>query len=152
MTVAVESQGKRSVNAELNLVPFIDFLSVLISFLLVSAVWTQLSRLSVSTGQSEVGGPGPVTPPPALQLTITVTKDNLVLGVGPIEKVPFPKSGTQYNFSGLYDKLSNLKTEHPEQESIRLEASAGVPYEEIVRTIDVCIKAGFPGVDVGPSR
>jgi len=32
--------GKKSVDAQLNMVPFIDLLSVLISFLLMTSVWT----------------------------------------------------------------------------------------------------------------
>jgi biopolymer transport protein ExbD len=59
MTVSVDSggSGTKSVNAELNLVPFIDFLSVLISFLLVSAVWTQLARINVTQKSASGGAP-----------------------------------------------------------------------------------------------
>lgn len=37
--------GRRSVNQELPLVPFIDFLLCLVAFLLVTAVWTQMARI-----------------------------------------------------------------------------------------------------------
>ena len=40
----IDSGGRgRDVNTELNLVPVIDLMSVLITFLLISAVWTQVS-------------------------------------------------------------------------------------------------------------
>src|SRR3954463_12922679 len=45
--------GKKALDAELNLVPFIDLLSCCISFLLITAVWTQISGLSVASS----GGP-----------------------------------------------------------------------------------------------
>jgi biopolymer transport protein ExbD len=35
--------------ADLNLVPFIDLLSVCITFLLLAAVWTQVQALSIET-------------------------------------------------------------------------------------------------------
>jgi len=38
--------GKRSVNQELPLVPFIDFILCLVMFLLVTAVWSQMARLT----------------------------------------------------------------------------------------------------------
>ncbi|MBN1606543.1 MAG: biopolymer transporter ExbD [Polyangiaceae bacterium] len=40
--------GGRAVNHELPLVPFIDFLLCLIAFLLVTAVWSQMARLSAN--------------------------------------------------------------------------------------------------------
>ena len=45
--------GKKPLNAELNLVPFIDLLSCCISFLLITAVWTQIAGLQVASS----GGP-----------------------------------------------------------------------------------------------
>lgn len=49
MGVAVESSGKgrRSLNSELNLVSFVDLLSVCICFLLMTAVWLQVGALQV---------------------------------------------------------------------------------------------------------
>ena len=41
------SRRGRSLNADVNLVPFIDLLSVCICFLLMTAVWTQLTSLQV---------------------------------------------------------------------------------------------------------
>src|SRR5678816_4418937 len=37
--------GRRELNQELALVPFIDFLLCLVAFLLVTAVWSQLARI-----------------------------------------------------------------------------------------------------------
>ena len=45
--------GKKALDAEINLVPFIDLLSCCISFLLITAVWTQIAGLQVSSS----GGP-----------------------------------------------------------------------------------------------
>ena len=43
MAVSLPSAGgKRELNSDINLVPFIDLLSVCICFLLIAAVWLQL--------------------------------------------------------------------------------------------------------------
>lgn len=42
-----ETGGKRGLNPEVNLVPFIDLLSVCICFLLISAVWLNVGSLQV---------------------------------------------------------------------------------------------------------
>ena len=52
--------GGRTKNlaADLNLVPFIDLLSVCITFLMVTAVWTQISTMPLDQNISD-----PNTPP-----------------------------------------------------------------------------------------
>lgn len=62
ISVADGKQGRRSVDHELPLVPFIDFMICLIAFLMVTAVWTHLSRIS-ATGRVP-GEPGPPSDPP----------------------------------------------------------------------------------------
>jgi biopolymer transport protein ExbD len=40
--------GRRSVDSEINMIPMIDLLMVTISFLLITAVWTHMSRVEAS--------------------------------------------------------------------------------------------------------
>jgi biopolymer transport protein ExbD len=40
--------GKRSVNSDINMIPFIDLLMVTIAFLLITAVWVSFSRINVN--------------------------------------------------------------------------------------------------------
>ena len=53
MAQAVEtgSSGKRTLVTDVNLIPFIDLLSVCICFLLITAVWVQLGVLEVKQSQ-----------------------------------------------------------------------------------------------------
>jgi len=54
--------GKRSLDAEVNLVPFIDLLSMCICFLLMTAVWIQVGSLQVkqSRGTEAAATTGPI--------------------------------------------------------------------------------------------
>ena len=58
MAVVIDGGGgdrKKPLHAELNLVPYIDLLTCMVAFLLITAVWTQLARLEVQQkGQGEV--------------------------------------------------------------------------------------------------
>ena len=47
MGASVGTEGKGSVNVELNIVPFIDLLSCLTAFLLVTAVWVNIAQISI---------------------------------------------------------------------------------------------------------
>src|SRR5690606_37254356 len=49
--------GKRPVNQEIPLIPFIDFLLCLVMFLLVTAVWSQMARIN-----ADARVPGPPRP------------------------------------------------------------------------------------------
>ncbi len=70
------AQGRRSVNSELPLVPFIDFLLCLVAFLLVTAVWSQMARLETTAKV-----PGQVTTPtePVKQLHVRVKDSSFEL-------------------------------------------------------------------------
>jgi biopolymer transport protein ExbD len=57
--VSVEPGDKRALNSEINMVPMIDLLMVTISFLLITAVWSHMSRL-----EADARVPGPSTEPP----------------------------------------------------------------------------------------
>jgi biopolymer transport protein ExbD len=49
--------GKKTLNHEIPLIPFIDFLLCLVSFLLITAVWSQMARLN-----ADARVPGPPDP------------------------------------------------------------------------------------------
>jgi biopolymer transport protein ExbD len=47
MGAAVGTDAKGSVNVELNIVPFIDLMSCLTAFLLVTAVWVNIAQINI---------------------------------------------------------------------------------------------------------
>lgn len=51
------SGGRKSLDAEINLVPFIDLLSVCICFLLMTAVWIQISTVQVKQSHGTEAAP-----------------------------------------------------------------------------------------------
>lgn len=53
--------GKRSMSADINMVPFIDLLLVTVAFLLITAVWTQAAQLNATTEVPSRGGDGEPT-------------------------------------------------------------------------------------------
>src|SRR5512138_3056535 len=63
--------GRRSVDHQIPLIPFIDFLLCLVSFLLMTAVWTQMSRIDAD---ARVPGPPELdeTDEPQKDLTLDV--------------------------------------------------------------------------------
>jgi len=57
-----EGGGKRSTNADINMIPFIDLLMVTVAFLLITAVWVTNSRINAN---AQIPGP----PDPSQEVT-----------------------------------------------------------------------------------
>lgn len=142
-------KGKRkSVDAVINVVPFIDLLSCCLSFLLITAVWTQVGKLQVS----QAGGASTDTTPPdpkTLVLTLTISGKGytLIAGQGG-QNIDIARKGTEYDLQALGDKLKDIKTAYPDQRTISVAAEDDVQYNDLVQTIDTCVKMGLDGVSV----
>jgi biopolymer transport protein TolR len=137
--------GKKPLDAAINLVPFIDLMAVTISFLIMTAVWTQITRLQVS----QAGGPSSDTPPDekALQLNLTITERGYTLSAqGALQEVP-KVSGT-YDVKGLEDKLKLIRTNFPDQRTITVQSEDAVKYVDLVKVIDTCVGIGLDSVSV----
>lgn len=129
--------GKKSLDAVINLVPFIDLLSSLIAFLLMTAVWTQIATLQV--GQQGSNNPmQQQQQDQKLTLTITVTDRNFMLNVG-ADAMALDKVGNDYNFEELNKKLAEVKTNAPDLEDVKVQAEDGIQYDVLVRVIDTCL-------------
>src|SRR5512136_510612 len=71
-------RSRRALDATINVVPAIDLLACTISFLLFTAVWTQISRLQAQS--QGAGGPPPTAEQQKqLQVTVALTEKGLTL-------------------------------------------------------------------------
>jgi biopolymer transport protein ExbD len=134
-----EGKGKKkSLDAVINLVPFIDLLSSLIAFLLMTAVWTQIATLQVGQQGSNNPAPPPPDPPPSLNLMVTEKGFNLNVGA---DNLAIEKAGNDYNFDELNKRLGEVKANAPELNDVKVQAEDGVVYDVLVRVIDSCLGA-----------
>lgn len=141
--------GKKPLDTAINLVPFIDLMAVTISFLIMTAVWTQIGRLQVS----QAGGEADPTEeqPKTVPLSLLVTEKEVRLSAGGTSFDPIPLTrNTQgkLELTKLTEKIKELKTQLPDQTQITLNTEDAVRYEDLVKIIDECIGAGLPNVTV----
>lgn len=143
------SKRGRRVNVDLNLVPFIDLMSVLITFLLLSAVWVQINMIQMGTSfysQRDDQNPPP-TPPPLSEIVLKVdVKDaGYVFTLGK-QVMSLPNQGTQFDDVGLFAQLQKAKQLYPEKVDAVLAVSDELPYERMVFAMDLLLKSGFPKI------
>src|SRR3712207_6736420 len=137
MSVSVDSgggkSGKKSVNADLNLVPYIDLLTCMVAFLLITAVWTQLARLQAQ--QKGQGQAGEETPPEMqTKIVVVVNQEGFNLVVGQ-DQTPIPKKGTDYDFETLSQALKKAKDAHPDKNDVQVASEDQIKFDDLIRTM-----------------
>jgi biopolymer transport protein ExbD len=155
-TVAVEQSGgsaRRSVDSEVNLIPMIDLFVCCISFLLITAVWSQTSRLEA---RADEPGNGVSPPEPAKVLHVDMRGDQSFkltwqVGTTVMSSSYVPKQvlqvGPQNNMSRYPDLAKRIEEEWATQGDHRNAKDRGLDhavvhtgtttsFEEIVATID----------------
>src|SRR5688500_13045915 len=87
----------RNLSADLNLVPFIDLLSVCITFLLLTAVWTQINAMQVDQAVQDPNQEPPPPPdePPVPPLTVHIRSDGIWAGRELATGTDFHKEGEE---------------------------------------------------------
>ncbi|OFZ78505.1 MAG: hypothetical protein A2583_05455 [Bdellovibrionales bacterium RIFOXYD1_FULL_53_11] len=107
-------QGANKIDVELNLVPFIDLLSTLVLFLLITAVWLQVSALTASVDSK---GKSTNTVPDQNKIVVHVTRGGYQLTWPAMySKTPglpgsLPKQKDRYNTAnliGIFKKLARV--------------------------------------------
>ncbi|MEO1227734.1 MAG: biopolymer transporter ExbD [Myxococcota bacterium] len=143
-------EGKKSVDFQLNLVPMIDLLSVLISFLLMSAVWTQIARIEVKQSPNLPSD----EPPPeqeeeklGLNIIIKSTGYSVTKKGGQVIK-EIETVGEGYDVKALGEVLKQVQVENPENAEVIVTSEDKVPYQELITVMDVCIDNGLEGIQV----
>ena len=142
--------GKKSLNVELNLVPFIDLLTCLICFLLMAAVWVQIGKISVT--QSGQGAPTEQTPEERqkLNLVVAITPQGFLLtGNGQtLEGGDILKKDSQYDHERLGAKLKEVHGLFPDKNDIVVMSEDTIQYQDLINTMDVCLANEFPNISV----
>jgi biopolymer transport protein ExbD len=120
--------------AELLLVPMIDIFTVLVTFLLMTAVFsrTVVLQLNMPAAQTEFK-----EPPPGLQLEVMVRKDSLQVAdrnSGPL--ATFPNKADGYDYDGLTDYLKRVKNKFPEKTDATILLEPDTPYDILVQVMD----------------
>jgi biopolymer transport protein ExbD len=120
--------------AELLLVPMIDIFTVLVTFLLMTAVFsrTVILQINMPASQTEFRDP-----PPGLQIEVMVRKSLLQVAdrnTGPL--ATFPNNATGYDYDGLTDYLKRVKAKFPEKTDATILLEPDTPYDILVQVMD----------------
>jgi len=164
MRVSVEGgKGRgKSMNSELNLVPFIDFLSCLIAFLMITAVWSEIAALEQEQAISNSNTPPQETQEePVKPLVVQISADRVRAERykdDPTKPAPFEFSKTPFeqraetvrklkesgqpvpepeHIAKLREWLETDRKTWPTEEMVTIFTEDGVPYADMMEVLDV---------------
>jgi biopolymer transport protein ExbD len=128
--------GHKSKSVELNITAFMNLMVVLVPFLLMTAVFTNVSILDLKLPTAEdvksSGGDKK-----AFGLNVIIHKDKLLLANqngGVIKKIPISKSG--HNFQLLSQTLRIVKAKYPDLTAIAILSEPDTHYDNLIKAMD----------------
>jgi biopolymer transport protein ExbD len=142
-----DAHGRKPVDVDLNLVPFIDVMSVLVAFLLLTAVWTNLAQINIKPGG--VGTESERTEPPPVNLSVLVAEDGHWIGITSGQPRKIDKIGDEYNYEALAEALQYYKKESgifTERDDVEIAAEDKVDYQSVITTMDTAVAREFKGI------
>jgi len=153
-------KAKRNNKVELDITAFMNLMVVLVPFLLMTAVFTNISVLDLKLPGMNAAQPD--TKKSVFELQVTVRKDAIDLSDtkgGLIKHIPITKSG--YNYPLLNQTLKLIKFKFPEKTNITILSEPYVSYDTIVSLMDtvrefktlqdneIVIMELFPDISIG---
>ncbi len=143
-------KGGRATNVDVNIVPFIDLMSVLVIFLLITAVWSQVSMIQLGSSiYAKQSTDQKAQPPPraevAFRVDILETGHRVVIGKN---EVMIPKVNGQYDMTGLLTELKKVKEIYPDKLDCVITMQDNLAYVNLINGMDALLQAGFPQIAI----
>lgn len=147
--MSLHRRRHKSEAGDLELTTFLNVLVVLISFLLLSAVF---SRIAIQELKLPTAAGGAVAAKPLPTVEVIVRKTGLEIGDGRRVVVAIPKAGDKYDLARLSQHLQQLKGQYSEKTDAMLLVEPDVAYDDVIRVIDAVKtmrvqRAGLNGKD-----
>jgi len=156
MGAAVGTGDKGSVNVELNIIPFIDLMSCLTAFLLVTAVWVNIAQINIQPKGKTRDTSNVQKDDETVTLSVLVTSERIWVGLSRVNEFQeIPKKGDEQDWEKFETTLKEHKASafFADRSDLEIAAEsttqAPVKYQDVIRAMDVAVKVGF--IDVGLS-
>jgi biopolymer transport protein ExbD len=120
---------------DLNIVPMIDMMVILVFFLIFTAVFSKTNVLPLNLPPSSQS-PAPVLPK-GLQLEVIVRANDIVVSdrnSGPLKT--FANTASGYDLDGLSLFMRQVKSQYPDMTDATVLLAPNIPYDSLVQVMD----------------
>ena len=122
----------------LNLIPMMDILTVLVIFLLITAVFTHITIMELSI-PTQAGGSA--VNMPNFSIEVIVRKAGLEIANGSSVEAAIPKKDNKYDLEMLSKMLTRLKAQYPEKADATVLIEPDIQYDYLIQIMDAIREA-----------
>lgn len=117
---------------ELEMTSFMNLMVVLVPFLLITAVFSQITIAELDLPSASSAEPSI----PAFRVEVVVRGAGLEIMDGSKVIAAIPKEGEAYDLSKLSEYLVAIKAEYPEKEDASVLLEPDIPYDDLIQIMD----------------
>ncbi|WP_026841961.1 ExbD/TolR family protein [Citrifermentans bremense] len=128
-----KEQHETDIMEVLNLTPMMDVFTVLVVFLLITAVFTSITIMELSVPTN--AGAAAATPP-NFAIEVIVRKAGLEIANGKSVEAAIPKINDRYDLAKLSEMLRSIKAQYPDKEDATVLMEPKVEYDHLVQVMD----------------
>ena len=148
MGASVGTGDGESVNVELNVVPFIDLMSCLTAFLLVTAVWSQYAQINIKPKGLGRDAKTEQTEEPPVNISVLLTENEIWVGLTTGDRRQIRNEGASYDWASLEETLKEYRempvfAGPPMRSDIEIAAEDMVTYQNVINAMDYSIGSQF---------
>jgi biopolymer transport protein ExbD len=128
---------------EINVVPMVDMMLILVFFLIFSAVFTKTNILELNLPGADAAVPDL---PQGLNLEVIIRKSGIEIadrGTGLLKSLPI--TGEAYDFKGISDYLQLVKSKYPDKTDATILLEQDIEYDTLVKVMDTVRVFQVPG-------
>src|SRR5574340_526125 len=125
---------KKDAIGDLELTTFLNLLVVLISFLLVTAVFSRITIQELKLPTAAAGGAE--LDKPLLVLEVILRKQAIEISDGKGVVATMAKTGDQHDFKKLTEYLLNVKAQNKDKTDATLLVESDIPYQDVIQVMD----------------
>ena len=129
---------------ELDVTTFLNLMVVLIPFLLITAVFSQLTIVELNL-PSSAGGPSSAAESFRVEVIVRETGFEISNGTAMIASIP--KVDDEFDFDTLSDFMIELKQSYPNHDAASVLVEALVPYDYLIQAMDIVRSVEVPSID-----
>ena len=126
--------------AELMLVPMIDIFTVLVTFLLMTAVFSRITIVELDLPSAAAA---PATAP-VFRLEVVVRKEGIELTNGTTVIAAIPKVNGDYDLKTLSELALSVKRDHPDEDNASVLLEPAVAYDDLIQVMDAVRSTDAP--------
>lgn len=132
---------RTKLGVEIDVTTFLNLMVVLVPFLLITAVFSRVAIVELDL-PTTAGGSSPEAASFAVEVIVRESGLEITNGTSVIASMP--KVDGEYDFGMLSEYMVSLKQEHPDHEAASVLLEPQIPYDYLIRVMDVVRSVELP--------